>query len=109
VDPKQSSLRVICEDVNRKSNSSSSKPQKPAPILLILLNLTVPFRHRGQETIHDHIAAHTAVIDVLAAIDDYNTLSKCDFVRHFRRAPNARAFFPAGLKPIVRLSDQLQT
>lgn len=70
MDAKLSPLRIIGEDVDGELHVPFAKPDEPAPVFLIRLELAVPRAERRQKLIENDVAANAAVVDVLLAIGD---------------------------------------
>ena len=65
-----SCVRIIREHVDGEPHVALPKPDEPAPVFLIRLEVAVSRAERRQKLTENDVAANTAVVDVLLAISD---------------------------------------
>src|SRR5262245_11032936 len=83
-------LRIVGEDVDRQPDGALAKPDEPAPVLLVGLDVAVARTNRRQKVIDDDVAADAALVYVLLAVDDRDLLRERDLVWHRLTPPAGR-------------------
>lgn len=76
MDSEFSQVRIIREHVDGEPHVAFPKPDEPAPVFLIRLEVSVSRAERRQKLIEDDVATNTAVVDVLLAIGDCDALGE---------------------------------
>ena len=76
VNPVLASFTIVAEDIHGQRNRPLSKPDEPAPVLLIRLDALVSLLDGGQKQVDKGISTVAAVVEILLGVLRLDTL--CD-------------------------------